>query len=316
MQYRTLGRTGLAVSVAALGAGGASRLGSARGVARSESIALVHEALDLGVNLVDTAPTYGTEELVGDALAGHRERVILSTKARANRPGTPLDSTDYVTAAEFAESVENSLRCLRTDRIDLLHVHGVRPHQYDYCVRVLLPEMQKLRRAGKVRFFGMTEGFGVDAEHDVLRRAIADGDWDVTMGGFNILNPSAALRVLPDCAAHDVGFLCMYAVRGALTNMERLEAAIVRMRERGELADDGREVAFLAAVRTPETTLSEMAYRFCRHTDGVSAVLFGTGDRRHLRQNIEWMNQPPLTPDFIECVRNVFARVRRETGDI
>jgi L-galactose dehydrogenase len=316
MEYRTLGRTGLKVSVAALGAGGTSRLGAARGLPHAHSIALVHEAIDLGVNLVDTAPTYGTEDLVGDALAGHRDKVIVSTKTRANRPGTPLDSTDYVTATELRDSVENSLRNLKTDRLDLLHLHGIRPHQYDYSKEVLLPEMQRLRHEGKLRFFGITEGFGVDAEHETLRRAVADGDWDVTMGGFNMLNPSAALHLLPECVAANVGYLCMYAVRGALTSMERLEAAMARMLVRGEIQQDADAGKLVTDLRQSGHTLTEIAYRFCSHNAGIGTVLFGTGDRQHLRQNIGWMNRPPLPPGLVGSIHRVFARVRRETGDL
>ncbi len=316
MDYRTLGRTGLKVSVAALGAGGTSRLGAARGLPRAHSVALIHEAIDQGVNLIDTAPSYGTEDIVGEALEGRRDTITLSTKARANRPGTPLDSTDYVTAAEFRASVENSLLTLKTDRIDLLHLHGVRPHQYDYSVSTLLPELQRLRRDGKVRFFGITEGFGVDAEHEVLRRAIAEERWDIIMGGFSMLNPSAALNVLPESISNNVGFLCMYAVRGALTDMTRLEAALVRMRARGELPNDRAVADLLEVLRTSGMALSECAYRFCRHTNGVATVLFGTGDRSHLRQNIEWMNKPPLQPEAVALVFQAFGEVRRETGDV
>ncbi len=316
MQYCTLGRTGLKVSVAALGAGGTSRLGAAKGLPRAHSVALIHEALDLGVNLVDTAPTYGTEEIVGEALVGRRQNVIVSTKARANRPGTELDSTDYVTAEEFRQSVESSLRALRTDCLDLLHLHGVRPHQYDYSMKVLLPQMQKLRSEGKLRFFSITEGFGVDAEHETLRRAVADGDWDVVMGGFNMLNPSAVLHLLPDCTASNVGYLCMYAVRGALTDTTRLEAAMRRMGERGDLKDDPGAGKLVDALVRSGLPLAEIAYRFCRHTAGVCSVLFGTGDFGHLRKNIEWMNKPALPSDLVALVLEVFGGVRRETGDL
>ncbi len=81
MKYTILGRTGLKVSVAGLGSGGHSRLGRATGRSEKESIALVRQALDLGINLIDTSEAYGTESIVGKAMVGFpRDRVIISTK--------------------------------------------------------------------------------------------------------------------------------------------------------------------------------------------------------------------------------------------
>ena len=82
MEYVTLGRTGLEVSVAGLGCGGFSRLGLGTGKSEAEAVALVHQAFDLGVNLFDTAAVYGTEEVLGKALKGlPRDRVVIATKA-------------------------------------------------------------------------------------------------------------------------------------------------------------------------------------------------------------------------------------------
>ena len=81
MQHTTLGRTGMQVSVAGLGCGGHSRLGQSYGASEDESIAVIRRALDLGINLVDTAQVYGTESIVGKAIRGRRDEVVLSTKA-------------------------------------------------------------------------------------------------------------------------------------------------------------------------------------------------------------------------------------------
>ena len=80
MEYTTLGKTGLEVSVAGLGCGGASRLGQGDGKSQAESVALVRRAHELGVNFFDTARAYGTEEVVGNAITGRREEVVVSTK--------------------------------------------------------------------------------------------------------------------------------------------------------------------------------------------------------------------------------------------
>ena len=130
MERTTLGRTGLEVSVAGLGCGGHSRLGLSHGGSEAEAIAVIHRALDLGINLIDTARVYRTEEVVGRALAGRRDDVILSTKAMPDVNG------EFLTATGLRESVEKSLRRLRTDRIDLFFVHGIGVHHVDHCREV------------------------------------------------------------------------------------------------------------------------------------------------------------------------------------
>ena len=213
------------------------------------------------------------------------------------------------------ESVENSLRALRTDWIDILLLHGVRPHQYEHSVDVLLPTLVRLREQGKVRFFGITEGFGVDADHETLLSATAHGGWDVLMGGFNLLNPSAAQTVLPAATSGNLPFLCMYAVRGALTNWDRLRSALNRMESEGLNWRQTFEHLKSLAERA-NLALPELAYRFCRHTTGVSVVLFGTGSADHLKQNIGWINAPRLDPQISEWIKTTFDAVRRETGDL
>jgi len=110
MEYVTLGRTGLRVSVAGLGCGGFSRLGLGRGKSEAEAVMLIHRALGLGVNLFDTAAAYDTEAVLGKALASvPRQEVVIATKA-------PFDvSNPNSSAASAVASLDNSLRQLATD---------------------------------------------------------------------------------------------------------------------------------------------------------------------------------------------------------
>jgi aryl-alcohol dehydrogenase-like predicted oxidoreductase len=127
MEKVRLGRTGLDVTPICLGAGGHSRLGQTTGASTDESVALVRAALDLGINFVDTAANYGTEPIVGAAVQGRRDEVVISTKIG---PTPSMAVNDLITAAELRERVELSLGRLGTDRIDILHLHGVLPEQY------------------------------------------------------------------------------------------------------------------------------------------------------------------------------------------
>ena len=114
MEYTTLGRTGLKVSVAGLGCGGASRLGQSGGASEAQSVALVRHAIDLGVNFFGTADAYGTEAIVGRALESlPRDAVVISTKSRIRRGG------ERVTGAAVVANLEASLGQLRTGAGDL-----------------------------------------------------------------------------------------------------------------------------------------------------------------------------------------------------
>ena len=105
MHYTTLGRTGLRVSVAGLGCGGNSRIGLGAGLSTTQSVALIHAALDLGVNLIDTAEAYGTEEIVGAAIKDRpRDQIVISTKSQVTAAGSPKS------AAAMVASLDASLR--------------------------------------------------------------------------------------------------------------------------------------------------------------------------------------------------------------
>jgi len=312
-----LGRTGLDVSVAGLGAGGHSRLGRAKDATDAEAADLVRAALDRGITIVDTAPAYGTEAAVGAGLSGRRDRVVLSTKVRPTRPDTSFDSTAFITPQDLRESVESSLSKLRTDRIDILHLHGVRPHQYPYCRDELLPELMRLREGGKVRYLGITEGFGVDRDHDTLRQAVADGVWDVLMLGYNFVNPSVTEHVLPGSIEKDLGVLCMFAVRGALARPDSLKGLVDKLVAQGEVdpADIPAADPSAFVLGRDARSLTDFAYRFCRHTPGIHVVLTGTGSLGHLEQNIAAINGAPLPPAALRRVAKAFGRVRTATGD-
>ena len=130
MDYTTLGRTGLRVSVAGLGCGGFSRLGMSTGKTEAESVALVRLAIDSGINLIDTAANYRTEEIVGKAIAGvPRDKVVIGTKCSTELHGEQLSP------AQIIESLEASLRRLGTDHVDVFHLHGVTPEQYHQGLR-------------------------------------------------------------------------------------------------------------------------------------------------------------------------------------
>jgi L-galactose dehydrogenase len=314
MEQVVLGRTGLQVTVGSLGAGGYSRLGQAYGASFEDSVQVVRSAIDGGMNFVDTAASYGTEPIVGAALSGIRDDVVLSTKAHVVKSGTSkeFDPAGFVTGAEFARGVEESLTRLRTDHVDVLHLHGVIESQYRYCVDELLPAMERLRAEGKIRFTGISERFYLDPSHRMLELALADDLFDVMMVGMNIINPSARHHILPTAAAKDVGVQCIYAVRGQLATTEGQRAVVQQVIDSGEVdpadVDLDDPLGFLVDPEVADSVV-EACYRFDRHSPGVTTVVTGTGSVDHLRDNIRSIAKPALPDAVVERIEKVFGRV-------
>ncbi len=306
-----LGRTGLRVSVAGLGCGGHSRLGQSTGATRDESVAIVRRALDLGVTFIDTARAYGTEEIVGEGVAGRRDEVTISSKAH------PLDSDGPLRAAGLVESVEKSLGRLRTDCIDVFHLHGVTTELYDHCVAELVPAMVRLRDQGKIRFVAISERFGSDPGHAMLQRAVEDDCWDVMMVGFNLFNPSARHRVFPTTIEKEVGILVMFAVRRALSRGDELRRVVSDLIDEGhldsQLIDRDDPLGFL--VHGGASSVVEAAYRFTRYEPGTHVVLTGTGNPAHLEENIASINLGPLPPADLERLGALFGHLDHLSGN-
>lgn len=309
MEYVTFGRTGLQVSVMGLGCGGPSRLGQSQAQSDAQSIALVRQALDAGVNFIDTAEAYKTEALVGEALRGvDRSQVVISTK-KSHRGG--------ISPAQVREGLEASLRRLRTDYIDIYNLHGVDPEDYLRLRDEILPTFFQLRDEGKIRFIGVSERFNEDPHHRMLLESLPDDVWDVMMVGFNILNQTASTELFPRTQAQNVAVQIMFAVRRALGNPEKLREAIQTLIDRGELnpseVDVNDPLGFVLA-ESDATSVVDAAYRFCRHEPGVHVVLSGTGNPDHLQANIESLNRPPLPEAVVQKLRHIFRNASSVTG--
>jgi aryl-alcohol dehydrogenase-like predicted oxidoreductase len=292
MDYVALGRTGIRVSVAGLGCGGFSRLGLGTGKSETEAVALVREAMDLGINLLDTAAVYGTEGVVGQAIKTvPRDSVVIATKAWIPR------REGRSAAKRAVASLDNSLRQLGTDYIDIFQLHGVSPGGYDQAIEIIAPALLKEREKGKIKYLGVTETGSSDAEHEMVRRAVEDGIWDTVMVAFHMMHQNARTQVFPLTTVNRVGTLMMFAVRNIFSKPERLAKALRELTASGQLprwlADAPNPLGFLIH-KDGASTVTEAAYRFVRHEPGVDVVLFGTGDRKHLRTNIASLLAPPL----------------------
>ena len=289
MEYTTLGRTGLRVGVAGLGCGGFSRLGLGRGKTESEAIAVVHAALDHGVNLIDTAAAYGTEDVVGRALAGRREGVVLATKAMTREGERAL------TGDEVIASLDASLQRLRTDRVELFQLHAVLPREYDYVMAEIAPALLRAKAEGKIRHIGITETAPNDHTHAALHRALDHDVWETMMVAFNMMHTNARETLLPRTRRQGVGTLLMFVVRNVFSQPERLAEEMRALVAAGLLpAETGADPLGFLLHASGASSLTDAAYRFVRHEPGVDVVLFGTSDIGHLRANIASIVKPPL----------------------
>ena len=306
MQTTILGRTNLTVSRMGLGAGGHSRLGRNIGLTDAQSADLIRRALDHGVNFVDTAEGYGTESIIGQALQGRdRTSVVLSTKKSTRH--------EQVTPDALRASLDESLKRLGTDYIDLYNLHGVMPQDYAYLVNDIYPVLQKAQQQGKIRFVGLSEMFNEDFEHTMLQQALADDLWDVLMVGFNLLNQTARASVFAQAIEQNVGIQIMFAVRKALGHPDNLRTFTAALVEKGEL-DPADLDSFPDFLLAEAPSLPDAAYRFCRDEPGVHVVLSGTGNADHLNANLASFARPPLTPETRNRLVHIFRRVNSTTG--
>ncbi|MCL1829918.1 MAG: aldo/keto reductase [Oscillospiraceae bacterium] len=305
MQKVTLGRTGLAVTIAGLGCGGHSRLGLNR-YGSEHAAGIVRHAYDLGVNFFDSSAAYGTQPALGQGLVGiGRDSYILSSKFPYKGEERKIKK-----AKELTETLESALKQLKTDYIDIYHLHALTQDDYDNALDEYMPVLENAKQQGKLRFIGVTEQFGSDTSHRMLTRAVTDNLFDVVMVGYNLLNPSAAKTILPLTMENNIGVLCMFAVRTALSDSERLLANLQIIDAKGQGGDNfSASVDILDFLRDEEGDIIPAAYRFCRHTKGIDVTLTGTSSKDHLQANLKSIQAEPLQEEIIERLNQLFANV-------
>ena len=223
MKYRTLGRTGIKVSSYCLGA---MMFGGIANADHDDCIRIIHKSLDFGINFVDTADRYSSgesEEIVGKALKGRRQNVVLATKvhgAMGDDPNHQGSSRRWITQA-----VEASLRRLQTDHIDLYQMHRPSP---DTDIDETLSVLTDLLRAGKVRAIGSSTfpvSEIVESQWVAERRGLAR--FRTEQPPYSILNRSIEQEVLPVCQKYGMGALVWSPLaKGMLTGRYRKGQAL------------------------------------------------------------------------------------------
>jgi aryl-alcohol dehydrogenase-like predicted oxidoreductase len=304
MQYRTLGRTGIQVSPYALGT---LMLATSMGNAPEDSARIIHQALDAGINFVDTADAYGdSEEVVGQALAGRRDDVVLATKF--SRP-TGQDPNHQGAARRWiVTAVENSLRRLRTDHIDLYQLHRPDPRT---DIEETLSALTDLIRSGKVRAIGASGTPAsdiVEAQWVAERRGLAR--FHTEQPAYSILNRGIEREVLPAIQRFGMGALVWGPLgQGLLTGRVRKNegndlrrAGLFRhLNDERRLDAVERLIPLAAEAGLPMTHLA-MAFTIAH--PGVTSALIGVRTMDHLEGLLNGLDVT-LTDDILDRIDEI-----------
>jgi aryl-alcohol dehydrogenase-like predicted oxidoreductase len=293
MQYRPLGRTGLSVSEIGYGAWG---IGASAwiGADEDESVRALHRAIELGVNLIDTARGYGeSERIVGRVVREHRgEPVHVATKVPPKNGLWPapggLDPVVAFPGEHIRASLETSLRASGLDAFDVLQFHV---WSDDWVGRGdWLETIQALKQEGKIRSFGISNN---DHEPGTAVKLVRSGQVDTVQVIYNVFDQSPEEELLPACAEHGVGVIVRVALdEGGLTGRITEETTFPEgdFRNRYFAGDRRGQVrrrvdAIVADLGIRPDEVAETALRFVLANPAVSTVIPGMRTVRNVERN-------------------------------
>jgi aryl-alcohol dehydrogenase-like predicted oxidoreductase len=305
MQYRNLGRTGIKVTPYGLGA-----LMFATQVGNSDpedSIRVIHTALDSGINLIDTADAYGdSEEIVGRALKGRRDHVVLTTKV--SRPMGTDPNQQGASRRWIMTAIENSLRRLQTDHIDVYQVHRPDP---ETDIEETLSAMTDLVRSGKVRAIGtstMPASDLVEAQWVAERRGLER--FRTEQPPYSILNRSIEREVLPVAQRYGMGILVWGPLgQGMLTGRVRRgqDTEVRRAKMHKAFSDDRRLDAveqLIPLAREAGLSMTHLAMAFAIAHPGVTSALLGARTMEQLDDLLAGVDVA-LTDDVLDRIDEI-----------
>ncbi len=294
MEHREMGRTGMRASV--LGFGGAE-IGYGR-VPVDEVAAILGEALDAGLNVIDTAECYlDCEEKIGATVSHRRKDFLLFTKVgHADGYGPNEDWS----IAGITRSIDRSLQRLKTDRVDLVQLHSCNREileRDDYaCVRAL----EAARQAGKTRFIGYS------GDGDVALAAVRTGRFDVLQTSVNVADQQVLDMALPEALARGMGVIA----KRPIANAAWLRSSVPEGDYSWPYWDRLRELAYpWLTLGTAEAV--GVALRFTLSQPGVHTAIVGTSRRGRWAENAAMLSAGPLPGAEIQTIRARWREVAK-----
>lgn len=289
MELKDFGRTGLRVSPLGFGA---MHINDER-TSEDEAGHLLNAVLDLGVNLIDTARGYGlSEERIGRHLAHRRQDFLLSTKVGYGVEGLPDWTYDCIVGG-----VERALRLMRTDWLDIVHLHSCPLHvlEQDEVIRAL----DDCRSQGKLRVAAYS---GDNAE---LSAAIADMRFGAIQTSISICDQVNLATRLPQAVGRGMGVIAKRPIAGAVWRHDQ------RPDDHAEGQYWDRWQAMGLDRLAPEER-TELALRFTAHCPGVSSSIVGTGKLTNFKQNLALVEKGPLPAAQQALLREAFLRHQQD----
>jgi len=300
MEYRELGKTGLNVSALSFGA---SSLGNVfRKVNEADGIRTVHTCIDLGINLIDVSPYYGltlAETVLGKALKTiPRDKYYLATKV--GRYGE--NSFDF-SAARVTASVDESLRRLNVEYVDIIQCHDIEFGDLNQVVHETIPALRRLQETGKVRFVGITglplKAFEVVAEQTAVDTILSYCRYS--------LNDTALAERLPYFQQKGIGVISASPLSmGLLTNRGAPDWHPAPTAVRAACAQAA------AHCRAHGADIAQLALQFSLAHPGITTTMVGTADPDNMVKNIEWADNPP-DPTLLAEVQAILAPIHNQT---
>jgi aryl-alcohol dehydrogenase-like predicted oxidoreductase len=279
MEKRQFGLTGLEVSVVGFGAGHID------GIDEKSVEKLLNTAVDLGITLFDTARGYGSsEERIGKYLSKRRSGIVLSTKVGYSIPGFQDWTYDCIIAG-----VDEALKLLRTDYIDIVHLHS--------CPASVLKEsgvidaLEKTKEAGKIKVAAYS------GENENLAYAIETGRFGSVQTSINIADQRNLNNLLPLAKEKGLGVI---AKRPSANSPWRFNEQPV-----GRYAEE-YWLRLKKMNLLTDGNLQETALRFAAYTWGVDSIITGTGNIKHLEENIKMVLKGPLSSEVYNLIRESF----------
>jgi L-galactose dehydrogenase len=296
MDYRKLGKTDLNLSL--VGFGGAALGGVFGNVDHGEGTRAVHLAVDSGINFFDTSPYYGitlAETRLGAALVGRRERVILATKC--GRYG--MDEFDF-SAKRVTASMDESLRRLQTDYVDLFQVHDLEFGDAQQIIDETIPALRQLQQKGKARYIGIT-GYPPKLLRRIAEAAPVDSI--LTYCHYNLMNTDMDEVLTAFARERGIGLINAAALHmGILTENGPAEwhPAPQAVRDAGKKAAE--------FCRSHGADIADVAMRFSLDHPYVSSTLVGMANTRQVEASLELL-RTSSDPELLRQVEAILAPV-------